>query len=140
MNYEINARLTSPIFLCGIPFLYYIDFMRKIGIPGKSYQLIYCFSDGCQVAWKPLFISLIFWSFLFHFSIIIERKINPTFKRFHPLVYSVILSILVFFNALLFGGGNNLTTKLAIIWVLGITLLLKAMFSNSSEEIKASPE
>jgi hypothetical protein len=128
--------LFSPLFICLIPFLYYVDYAKKLhkifGLPRPNQYdpsiLIVAFKHGLPFniwfgsIFYP-FIYLIYTIFIYKYTLRIENLINKPLKKLLPILLAGFMTIIIIANAAISGGSNSsITTKLSWCWGLGVLL------------------
>jgi hypothetical protein len=131
---KINSKFSLIVFINLVPFLYYLDYAKKLyklGLPKfgkyKPTILFSAFEDWCSIdMWIDWIIYpaiyIIYIVILYRYSGRIEKSINEPFKKLIPIVLPVIFTVVIVGNAALFGSNSNamIMTKLGWCWGIGL--------------------
>jgi hypothetical protein len=146
--------LFSPVFICLLPLLYYIDYARILfnilGLPRLGEYdpsiLLVAIQHGLPFriwsAWViyPA-IYLIYAIILYKNTDRIQNAIKEPFKKLLPIVLPILMTVVIIVNVVMGGGNSNSTimTKLAWCWGLGVLLIIikmidiKKLIGNSAD-------
>lgn len=139
-------KVLSPVFLCFLPFLYYIDYARKlyrhVGFPRMhdfSFEILINWISTMTLAdWKfwigwIIYPSLyaIYVFFLYRYADKIENAVNEPFKKLLPIILPIVFTVVIIANAAIGGGNSNsmIMTKLGWCWAIGLVLFATKVFN-----------
>lgn len=156
MSSVTKSKFLSPVFICFLPFLYYIDYAKKlykyVGLPRMhdfSFEVLFNWLEYMTLSDWKFWIGWIIYPaiyiayaiVLFRYADKIEAAVNEPFKKLLPIVLPVIFTVVIIGNAALLGGNSNsmIMTKLGWCWGIGLSFFATRVFdfqkltSNSTE-------
>lgn len=128
-----DSKMTNNernVFLCCAPLFFYVNLLSRFG---QHYRFGF-YSEYWISNAIPFTVVLIYLALLMHFSLDIGKRINPAYMRLEPIIYSLIMVVLTFANAFLFGIRNKgLMLNLGVIAVICIALTMRGVFSGTTD-------
>jgi len=149
MSSPSRSKTLSPVFICFLPLLYYVDYARKlykyVGFPRMEYfsfEILFNWIQTMTLSDWRFWIGWIIYPAIYIIYVIllyrnadkIENATNEPFKKLLPIVLPVLFSVVIVANAAMLGGNSNsmIMTKLGWCWGIAIALLSIKMFKKTS--------
>lgn len=133
---ETKTKTSIPLFISLLPFLYYIDYAKKlyryVGLPrlGEFSPDILLIAVQHGLPWKVWIAWIIYPAIyigygmlLYRYADKVENAINEPLKKLLPIILPVLFTVIIIANAAVFGSSNSaIMTKLGWCWGIGLLL------------------